>query len=422
MKKIVGNTVSLSRVGDKNSLLSDFSNFDKARGAVIPGRFPAPACRPELTIDTRFLDHDFVLYDLSRSLRSRRLPFLTGIDRIDIAFANSLHERLGDRCRFVASTTLGPALLAPEIGAGVLATITARIGTGGPLPQPAVSRRALLRLLAEGVARWRAFKPPAGAAYVNASHSGLPVEDGVFAGRLGALSRVIYLHDLIPLDYPEYQTPRTRDRFLRFLGRMIGPQSHIVANSRDTAERVAGHAGALGRRLAGISVATPRLAPSRRTSDSPVREKVRAALSDPRPYFVMIGTIEPRKNHLLLLNLWREFASQPDAPRLIIIGRRGWENEMVIDMLDRCEALRGEMTEFGDLGDEEVYQLLCGARALLTPSFAEGLGLPVMEAAYAGVPAIMSDIPALREVAGSLSTFLDPLDGAAWREAILAHV
>jgi glycosyltransferase involved in cell wall biosynthesis len=141
------------------------------------------------------------------------------------------------------------------------------------------------------------------------------------------------------------------------------------------------------------------------------------------PYFVCIGTIEPRKNHLLLLNLWRRFANQfgSRAPRLYIIGQRGWENENVIDMIDRCIAIQGLIVERNAPSDAEVVSLLKGARALLLPSFAEGYGLPLAEALTAGIPALCSDIPAFREVGGQAPEYLDPLDGTSWGAAILDY-
>jgi glycosyltransferase involved in cell wall biosynthesis len=142
-----------------------------------------------------------------------------------------------------------------------------------------------------------------------------------------------------------------------------------------------------------------------------------------RPYFVALGTIEPRKNHLLLLNLWRQLAGSmgPAVPRLVVIGRRGWENENVLDMLERCAAIDGLVREESGLPDHEVARLLRGARALLFPSFAEGFGLPLAEALALGVPAVASDLPALREVGGEVPDYLDPLDGAAWRAAVVEY-
>ncbi|WP_294389604.1 glycosyltransferase [uncultured Sphingomonas sp.] len=147
----------------------------------------------------------------------------------------------------------------------------------------------------------------------------------------------------------------------------------------------------------------------------------RPARVDERPYFVCVGTIEPRKNHLLLLHLWRALSEERGAaaiPRLILIGRRGWENEQVVDMLERCPALKDCVEERSGLPDTEVQALVAGARALLLPSFAEGYGMPVTEALMLRVPVVCSDLPALREAGGAVPTFLDPLDGPAWRAAV----
>jgi len=141
-----------------------------------------------------------------------------------------------------------------------------------------------------------------------------------------------------------------------------------------------------------------------------------------RPYFVVLGTIEPRKNHLLLLNLWTRLASMmPAPPRLLVIGHRGWENEQVIDMLERSRRLRGLVEEHSGLSDAQVGALLCGARALLLPSFAEGFGLPLAEALASGIPAICSDIPVFRELGRDAPEYLDPLDLQNWSKAVVDY-
>lgn len=151
------------------------------------------------------------------------------------------------------------------------------------------------------------------------------------------------------------------------------------------------------------------------------------ALLPAEPYFVCLGTIEPRKNHLLLLHVWREMAARArsgtDAPtpRLLILGRRGWENENVVDLLERCDLLSGPVQEIGTPPDSRVAALIANATALLFPSFVEGYGLPVAEALSLGTPVICSDIAPLREVGGDVPDYLDPLDGPAWRDLIEAY-
>jgi glycosyltransferase involved in cell wall biosynthesis len=152
----------------------------------------------------------------------------------------------------------------------------------------------------------------------------------------------------------------------------------------------------------------------------PARPSPRPA---PGPYFVILGTIEPRKNHLLLLHLWLEIVQRPDAPppRLYVVGQRGWECDDVVDLLERCAPLKGVVIERNRCDDAEVAALLQHARALLMPTFAEGYGLPVAEALAAGTPVIASDLPVFREVAGEVPEYVDPVDGRRWMELILDY-
>jgi len=236
------------------------------------------------------------------------------------------------------------------------------------------------------------------------------------------MRRIVYLHDIIPLEMPEYQRPQNRDSFADYLNELTNAPVTIATNSRDTDQRVRRLADRSGWPVQEYLVLMPTLEalPSR---PLPARPEVLAYLADPRPFFMIIGTIEPRKNHLLLLNLWRQFAFDGRAgnamPRLCIVGKRGWENENILDMLDRCEVIRDSVQEFGDLGDLDVQILMQHARALLFSSFTEGLGIPLLEAAALDVPCIVSDIPVFREIAPAGTAFLDPLDGPGWRRAIL---
>jgi glycosyltransferase involved in cell wall biosynthesis len=143
-----------------------------------------------------------------------------------------------------------------------------------------------------------------------------------------------------------------------------------------------------------------------------------------RPYFVMLGTIEPRKNHALLLQIWRNYAETlptGSIPELVLIGRRGWENESIFRMLDRCESVRPHLREMNGVADDELWPLLRGARAMLFPSFVEGWGMPMVEALALGVPVIGSDIPPFREAGQGIPDLLSPLDGHGWSERILEY-
>jgi glycosyltransferase involved in cell wall biosynthesis len=221
---------------------------------------------------------------------------------------------------------------------------------------------------------------------------------------------VCLVHDLIPLEYPEYARPGGAAIHARRIETIATLADGVIANSQATLDALKPYL-ARGARL-------PVTAVAHLGTDPPM---ALPPLPEKRPYFVCIGTIEPRKNHLLLLHLWRRMSERNGAeniPKLLIIGRRGWENEQVIDMLERCTALQGCVEEYNQLPDREVQRLLKYAQGLLMPSFAEGYGMPVSEAIALGVPVICSNLPALHEASLGKALFIDPLDGPGWLAAI----
>ena len=139
-----------------------------------------------------------------------------------------------------------------------------------------------------------------------------------------------------------------------------------------------------------------------------------------KPHFVVVGTIEGRKNHRLLLDVWRDIVADrgQEAPLLVIIGQRGWQADEVFEQLDRAADLEGHVVELSSCNDDELARWIAGAHALLMPSFAEGYGLPVMEALQLGTPVIATDLPVYREIAGDRPVYLDPTDKDGWKSAV----
>jgi glycosyltransferase involved in cell wall biosynthesis len=235
------------------------------------------------------------------------------------------------------------------------------------------------------------------------------------------LKRVFFIHDTIPCDYPEYCREHEGAKHLLRLRNSFRYGTHLIANSEYTARRVEQwrlHLGCPERPVKVIPIGV----------DEGVIQhaKYPAAPFPPRrPYFVVLGTIEPRKNHALLVHIWREFVENlppEQVPELLLVGRRGWDNETVFRQLDRCESLRGHVREMNGVLDDELWPLLKGSRAVLFPSFAEGWGMPVVEALTLGVPVIGSDIPPFREAGKGVPDLLSPIDGMAWYRAILDYI
>jgi glycosyltransferase involved in cell wall biosynthesis len=130
---------------------------------------------------------------------------------------------------------------------------------------------------------------------------------------------------------------------------------------------------------------------------------------DISPYLLFVGTLEPRKNVHLLLEVWREVRKQHPV-RLILAGRRR----------DDFPELAPEpgVEVLGLAPEEELPGLYSGALLCLYPSFYEGFGLPVLEAMQCGAAVVASNDPAIGEVAGNAAILLDPRDKRAWIEAL----
>lgn len=256
-----------------------------------------------------------------------------------------------------------------------------------------------------------------GSIYLNLSHENLVDRDAVagFKSRTGA-KLIFFVHDLIPITHPEYVRRGQGRRHRRRIETVGDLADAVMVNSEATKNELFFYLKDAG------SLPVVYVIPLGVKNSVEVPVYGSHDIENTVPYFICLATIEPRKNHLLLLNLWRSLAADiRRMPRLIIVGRRGWENEMVLDMLERCDSLSGIVEERHGVSDDELYILIRGARALLLPSFAEGYGLPVPEALGAGTPVICSDLPALREVGGDIPEYIDPLDGASWRRAILDY-
>jgi len=140
------------------------------------------------------------------------------------------------------------------------------------------------------------------------------------------------------------------------------------------------------------------------------------------PFFLMVGTIEPRKNHLTAL---RAFAAYRDRhpstdATLVMAGSRGWLYQPVLDMIDTL-GLRDRVRLLGRVEPGQLHWLYRHARALLFPSLYEGFGIPVLEAFLLECPVIAARIPSVMEIAGEqTATLLEPLDTAQWAAAIEA--
>ena len=362
-----------------------------------------------------------ILFDVSRlvSRAGRETP--TGIDRVELAYAEHLIAG-STPLSFTMITPLGGFGMLPQAMAKEYLLVLAGAWREAGSPQRIPQAKRLARML-RTAALWRGERALRGqcgsgidrVVYMLVSHHHLEKRRAI--ARLKRQTRACFvclIHDLIPIEFPEYALPGQNEKHRRRIETAAALADAVIVNSTVTREGFAPYLARAGRAppvvAAPFGIDLPAASPAEPSSVEP-------------PYFVCVGTIEARKNHLLLLNLWRQLVDDlGDAvPRLVLIGQRGWETENAIDMLERCPALRGVVIERTNVPDIEAARLVKGARALLLPSFAEGFGFPLVEALALGVPVLCSNLAAFRENGGDVPEYLDPLDGLGWRSAVIDY-
>lgn len=335
-----------------------------------------------------------LLIDVTRllgRLLKGRLP--TGVDRVGIEYLR--HFRFRSRL----AVRLGRYFLVlPETASDRLALRLLNPG----------SRLCLFVILLCDIWRWR--RPLPGAWLINTGHSGLEhaaYPDWIASHRMKLL---VFIHDLIPISHPQFSREGESEKHRLRIGNALVSATGIVVNSSDTLSNLCAYANAHGLPMPPAAVAL--LAPAQLPSAPVIRPL-------PGPYFLMLGTLEGRKNHALLLSVWRRMPSS--GPKLVLIGQRGWRCQAVFDALDHDPQLSGKVLELSRCSDQELAGWLKYAQALLFPSRVEGYGMPLVESLAAGTPVIASQLPVFQEIVGQIPDYLDPLDAMAWETLILDY-
>ena len=367
-----------------------------------------------------------ILLDLSRLVSRAGRGTLTGIDRVELAYL--------DRTLAAPAAVFGLVRSAPGyilLDRGGLAHLARRLRGQDPwgrpdliarlhLRQPPARRRALSDLrrialcwsLPRGLEASLRRHLPANVTYLNVGHANISRRTLDAVRKLPQARIGVLLHDTIPLDHPAFASPGVPEAFDEKIAHIARYADWCICNSDVTRRAAERHLARHGRVPAicvahlGITVPQP--------GDGALPRNI-----DPeRPHFVVLGTIEPRKNHALLLDVWERIAQESPAgtahPQLVIIGARGWRNADVFARLDGSPQMGRDIHELGPVDDATAAAVLRGADALLFPSLAEGFGLPALEAAALGTPVICSDLPVFREILGTYPLYADPSDTYAW--------
>lgn len=370
-----------------------------------------------------------VMLDVSRLVSRLGQGPLTGIDRVEAEWLAHLCFTCPDRLYLLCRAGPWQLVLPADAGRQILRWVSGDLADLPPETflsrrrRQGVRHRAFAALRRMAVTRgWRDGRGMgrflrrhlSGGIYLNLGHSNL--DPGLWQ-RLKPLFRVVLIHDTIPLDYPQFTRPDQRARFCQRFSTAMTYADLVLTVSDHSRESVLA-----ARKHLGLPVDTPVFAvPIGIRLATPAPQDLPAGLDLTRPYFVTIGTIEPRKNHVLLLDVWDYLAQELPAdqvPQLFVVGRRGWLND---DVFARLDALRptDPVKELTGLSDGAVVALLQDCHALLMPSHAEGFGLPMVEAAALGVPVLAAPLPTAAELLGGYVRVLPADNLGIWARDVM---
>jgi glycosyltransferase involved in cell wall biosynthesis len=225
---------------------------------------------------------------------------------------------------------------------------------------------------------------------------------------------LLTVHDLIFERYPQHHTLTNR-LFLKVGMPLFVRAAHQIIAVSDQTKR---DLMALYR-VAGEKIAVIYEGVDERFRPAPVAEveRVRRDHGLSAPYLLMVGTLEPRKNHATALRALAHLRAEGLPHTLVIVGGHGWLFEPIQQLVGEL-GLADAVRFTGRIPDADLIALYSGAACFLMPSLYEGFGFPVLEALACGAPVVASNVSSLPEVAGEAALLVGPEDVAGWAEAI----
>lgn len=271
----------------------------------------------------------------------------------------------------------------------------------GPAPEPITPSAALARGLAGHA--WEQCVLPA------RLPRGELLWSPVHSGPLACRNQVVTVHDVVPLDHPEWLN-RQFARWYRFmLPRLARRARHLIAISEFTKQRLMATCRLPAEH---ITVIANGVSDHFRPAEAAEIERVRTKLLPERQRYVLaVGSLEPRKNLARLLAAWQH--ALPNLPGDIALVIAGAPGEPGVFGDTGLQSWPERVVAAGHVDDADLPGLYSGAEWCICASLYEGFGLPALEAMACGTPVIVSNIPAFREVVADAGLGIEPLETAS---------
>jgi glycosyltransferase involved in cell wall biosynthesis len=224
---------------------------------------------------------------------------------------------------------------------------------------------------------------------------------------------MVTVHDIYVKHHPECFRPWAAKSF-RQREKGLSTANQIVCDSHFTRDELLNAVPAINADR--VEVVHLGASPSFRPVPEAIVRETLKRYGVHHPYFLVVGTVEPRKNILPLVSNF-EKGLPGKTPTLVMVGADGWIPSY-LDAVNKSVAQSTRILRLGHVGDVDLAALYSGAEAFLYPSLYEGFGMPVLEAMRCGCPVICSRGSSLDEVCGGHALQLDAKDTDAWIEAL----
>ncbi len=220
---------------------------------------------------------------------------------------------------------------------------------------------------------------------------------------------VAFVHDTIPLLLPEFCEGTTTNVYTRWIAGVNMHADLVLANAQNTKKDFAKAIARFSDHPVECEVVHPNGDFSLLFEDaSEISQDVQALLQT--KYVLFVGTIEPRKNHLMVLSAWRRLLAELGSgkvPTLVFAGKMGWHSEQVTDFIRKTDFLDGKLKVLNDASDADLQALYQNTAFTVYNSHYEGWGLPVTESLSYGKVPVVARNSALSESGGKHAIFFD---------------
>ena len=225
------------------------------------------------------------------------------------------------------------------------------------------------------------------------------------------------IHDLTSWILPETHMPAGVAAEHAFAERVLKRADGLIADSENTRQDAIRLLRISPDRIRVVHLGVP---PAYSSVSPDAIARVARTLALDKPYYLCVGTIEPRKNVDILLQAWNALPSAfRAAHELLLVGMPGWRSEATMQRLHQANTEKQGIRYLGYVSEADLPALTAGATAFVYPSLYEGFGFPVAQAMAAGCPVITSNASSLPEVAGGSAVLIDPRSEAELMNAIL---